>query len=372
MTKHILIFILLLNCYNANSNQIVGKINSLSSDWSNMVYLHKIDNLNQLFSGSSDNIVDSCKISDNHFRFIIDNNSQIYKLSIPKVNQPAGSLIQNGINDNFVFLYPKNIPISVSFNINKINKSAIFADNNLNQKHLNQVWKLRDSSNKILQIISESIEQKTIKNIEIPKEIEKLNTVLEFENTKIEKYINTENKEALKIFAIGIYMYDNKIDRHLGFLNTINLKNLSSLKITQNYLFDLSFANKKLDFEIFSNTIQDANITINKKFVVIDFWASWCAPCRKDIREYWPNFVKQNNVIQLIGFNLDTDSNKARKAISADKNDFDQVFLNNNFENPVVKLCSIKNIPYYLLLDTKKKIVYKNLSTKDIAQLIIK
>ena len=70
-----------------------------------------------------------------------------------------------------------------------------------------------------------------------------------------------------------------------------------------------------------SSSNKDINITSFKgKYILIDFWASWCAPCRlgnkKLVKLY--NEVSQDK-IEIIGISIDTDVNKWLKAIEKDK-----------------------------------------------------
>jgi len=136
-----------------------------------------------------------------------------------------------------------------------------------------------------------------------------------------------------------------------------NTKDLIGKKISQVEI-NLFQSNETINTEEF----------INNEFTILNFWASWCAPCRKE----HPNLVRLSKIknIKLVGVNIKDNVESAKSFLKENGNPFDILAEDKNGKNSVN--FGVYGIPETILIDSELKILKKYigpLNIKDVNEI---
>ncbi len=109
--------------------------------------------------------------------------------------------------------------------------------------------------------------------------------------------------------------------------------------------------------------------SLRGKYVLVDFWASWCGPCRKEN----PNVVKMYNKykdkgFEIFGVSLDQSKDKWLKAIADDNLSWSHVSDLQGWQSSAAQLYNVNAIPQSVLIDPQGKIIAKGLRGEDLEQ----
>ena len=103
---------------------------------------------------------------------------------------------------------------------------------------------------------------------------------------------------------------------------------------------------------------------IKNEFTILNFWASWCGPCRKE----HPNLVRLSKIknLKIIGINFKDDKENAKSFLKENGNPFDILTEDKDGKNSVN--FGVYGIPETILIDSELKILKKYIGPLNIKE----
>lgn len=185
----------------------------------------------------------------------------------------------------------------------------------------------------------------------------------------LEKFINAHPNSYIS--PLAIYRY-NQLTSNSEKMETLYTGLDANVKMSPigNYLAQQIAENKKSlvgkPMPDFSQPDTAGNVvklsSLKGQYVLVDFWASWCGPCRAEN----PNVVRmynkyKNKKFTVLGVSLDKSKEPWIKAINADALTWTHVSDLQGWSNSVAQQFEVQSIPQNFLLDPEGNVIAKNL-----------
>jgi len=152
--------------------------------------------------------------------------------------------------------------------------------------------------------------------------------------------------------------------------------NISMLIITLGLVF--AFALQAADTPANNFTFTDMNgqerelSSFKGKVVILDFWATWCKPCVREIPtllDIYKNYNKEG--LEIIGVSLDSNMSKTRNFVKANKMNWIHI-LDKEANTKLAKMYKVMYIPDMFIINKEGKIVARGLRGESLKEAIKK
>lgn len=196
-------------------------------------------------------------------------------------------------------------------------------------------------------------------------------------NAAVKGLIRKNPTSVVSAFALGTPQLFNA-DENFGFADSVATQ-LKKAQPNSRYTKTLVQTLEPLRKTAIGTVAPDINLTnpegktvalssLRGQYVLLDFWASWCGPCRAEN----PNVVKtyeqyKGKKFTIYGVSLDQDKGKWEKAIQADGLTWTHVSDLKGWQSAAGQSYGVTSIPMNFLLDPQGRIIAKNLRGEALA-----
>ena len=352
-------FLFLIGCNSKKqaSFRISGKINSLKNTY---ILLHKIEDYQQSQTSLIDSIYINKKGEFNSIYFL----------------QPAIYTLQIATKKITLAIDHKQQIVLKGSSINDLNITGS-TDTDL----LNQYEKYREESlNRLVTSVRTQI--KKLQNNDVPNEEIIRLRALEVEN--YQKHLNELVNFVKNKMGVSIAIYPTSLrwnNENLPFLKelVLNFENKHGpINITQQLKDKIKLLEKTnigshvLPIEMPSKNGQIISLnSVKKRVTLIDFWASWCPPCRTEsilLNSLYKDYNSKG--FEIYGVSLDTNKDRWLKALETDQRTWVNVSTLKGFNTPIAKEYGIAALPTNFLIDVEGKIIAQNIHGEQLKQKI--
>ncbi|MBR5782561.1 MAG: AhpC/TSA family protein [Bacteroidales bacterium] len=320
-----------------------------------MIYLKKMINKEYI-------AIDSAIMENNMVNFIVEKNNPTthYQITVKESNP--------------IRFFSENNDVKISGDLKKrdsFNTTASYAQQLVNEynteykKFNNQRKELREK----FQIADQNNDEAAMNKL-----IEEYEQISKNENNYQKLFLTKNSNSFVAPYILYTNRYNYELNELEDFVNNFNIKEESEYsKLLDEYIAVLQRVDIGKPYVDFCQETPEGDLMAiselvgKSKLLLIDFWASWCGPCRAEN----PNVVEVYNEyhekgFDIIGVSLDMEKENWIKAIESDGLIWHNISDLKYWNNEGAKLYGVSSIPSNVLIDQNGIIIAKNLRGEDL------
>ncbi len=305
-----------------------------------------------LISANTNEAIDSCVVTSNTFSFN------------GKMETPQILRTQIGRRSNIILAEPGS-RINVDFTVTGPGQQAVTDNGRANTR-----------KNEFMQSLNATLQERQATYEQMMREGKPTEEIKEF-NTRFKKELNDIYKKCIeenKDNILGAFIFVNTAANTYNNVAALDsaiaaVKYAADIKQVQeirNSLYSLEATKEGKPFADFKGKGIDgkecslSDYVGKGKFILVDFWASWCSPCRAEI----PNLIAANKEFggekfAVLGVNVWDSEQKFHESLKSEGIDYAQIFVPRDAN--ATKLYGIQSIPQIMLIGPDGTILKRNL-----------
>lgn len=358
----------------------------LNPDWRQTVYVSRMNHYQNLFSGFDGLITDSVQInSEGYFRLLLPSDAAapvMYRLNVAPISSKARAGMFMWLpQENYLHLVAEaGKKIVIQADISRLTSSYALTEASDANHAISAVQDLRrgflgHTSNALAEmekLTREQPEQADRIRADISQELAKEFPAMLF---LFKNWMDTTSHFYAWLLASSYYSKDN--DKSVCYPQLIEKAGQWAIRYPQNTFINdlLQEISEFIDYLPIGSYAPNIELSspdgqmvrlydVKARLILLDFWASWCSPCRVENKTYVAPLYEafRDKGLEVFGVSFDTQSKRWTDAIQKDGYGWIHVSdLLGMAASPVSQTYRINSVPATFILDENKRIIAKDL-----------